>query len=110
MRKSAYIFFISAFIVVFLTCLIPSAFGLKTVSKNLYLGAIVVDAATGNVLVEDHADTKGYPASMIKLMNLLIILEAVDAGHITYHIENKLDSGLRRNDVAVGMFIIISNS
>ncbi len=83
MRKSAYIFFISAFIVVFLTCLIPSAFGLKTVSKNPYLGAIVIDAATGNVLVEDHADTKGYPASMIKLMNLLIILEAVDAGHIS---------------------------
>jgi serine-type D-Ala-D-Ala carboxypeptidase (penicillin-binding protein 5/6) len=82
-KESAYIFFISAFTVVFLVCSISPAFGLKTVSKDPYLGAIVIDAATGKVLVEDHADVKGYPASMIKLMNLLIILEAIEAGHIS---------------------------
>jgi D-alanyl-D-alanine carboxypeptidase (penicillin-binding protein 5/6) len=38
----------------------------------------VVDAATGKVLYEDHADTKGYPASVLKLMDLLIILEKIE--------------------------------
>ncbi len=83
MKTSVYMFFISGLTVLFFICSVPSAFGLKTVSKNPYLGAIVMDAATGKVLVEDHADIKGYPASMVKLMNLLIILEAVEAGHIS---------------------------
>ena len=37
-----------------------------------------MDAATGKVLYEDHADTKGYPASVLKLMDLLIILEKIE--------------------------------
>jgi serine-type D-Ala-D-Ala carboxypeptidase (penicillin-binding protein 5/6) len=48
------------------------------IAKNPYLGAIVVDAATGKVLFEDHADAKGYPASVQKLMDLLIILERIE--------------------------------
>lgn len=60
-----------------------AAFGLKTVAQSPYLGAIVIDADTGRVLFEDRADAKGYPASMIKLMNLLVILDAVKAGHIS---------------------------
>ena len=49
-------------------------------SGNPYRGAIVVDAADGKVLFEDHADARGYPASVLKLMDLLIILEKVDQG------------------------------
>src|SRR5512138_377331 len=49
----------------------------NSVAKNPYLGAIVVDAGTGKVLFEDHADAKGYPASVLKLMDLLIILEKI---------------------------------
>ncbi len=52
------------------------------ISKNPYLGAIVIDAATGKVLVEDRADTKGYPASMLKLMDLLIVQEKLEAGQL----------------------------
>jgi serine-type D-Ala-D-Ala carboxypeptidase (penicillin-binding protein 5/6) len=48
------------------------------ISRNPYLGAIVVDAATGRVLFEEQADAKGYPASVLKLMDLLIILEKVE--------------------------------
>jgi D-alanyl-D-alanine carboxypeptidase (penicillin-binding protein 5/6) len=48
------------------------------ISKNPYRGAIVTDAATGKVLFEDQADTKGYPASMLKLIDLYIILEKVE--------------------------------
>ena len=48
------------------------------ISRDPWLGAIVLDAATGKVLYEDHADAKGYPASILKLMDLLIILEKIE--------------------------------
>lgn len=48
-------------------------------SKDPYAGAIVIDADTGDVLFEDNADEKGYPASITKLMVLLIILEAIES-------------------------------
>lgn len=54
----------------------------NVVSRDPYIGAIVVDAETGNVVFEDHADAPGHPASMLKLMNLLIILEKIQAGAI----------------------------
>jgi D-alanyl-D-alanine carboxypeptidase (penicillin-binding protein 5/6) len=50
----------------------------KVIAENPYLGAIVVDNATGKVLFEDKADAEGYPASVLKLMDLLIILERVE--------------------------------
>ena len=50
----------------------------KSISRDPWLGAIVLDAATGKVLYEDQADTKGYPASVLKLMDLLIILEKIE--------------------------------
>ncbi|MBI5665952.1 MAG: D-alanyl-D-alanine carboxypeptidase [Nitrospirae bacterium] len=56
---------------------------LQTLARNPYLGAIVIDAATNKVLFEDNADAKGYPASVVKLMNFLIILEALEAKKIT---------------------------
>jgi len=83
MGKSAFIFLISTFATIIIICSISPAFGLKTVAKTPYLGAIVIDADTGKVIAEDHADAKGYPVSMIKLMNLLIILDAVKAQHIS---------------------------
>jgi D-alanyl-D-alanine carboxypeptidase (penicillin-binding protein 5/6) len=50
----------------------------KPISRDPWLGAIVLDAATGKVLYEDQADTRGYPASILKLMDLLIILEKIE--------------------------------
>lgn len=43
-------------------------------------GAICVDAASGKVLAENNADTPGLPASVAKLMTVLLALEDVDAG------------------------------
>ena len=83
MGKPAFIFLTSTLAAIIFICSISPAFGLKTVAKTPYLGAIVIDADTGKVISEDHADAKGYPASMIKLMNLLIILDAVKAQHIS---------------------------
>jgi D-alanyl-D-alanine carboxypeptidase (penicillin-binding protein 5/6) len=45
-----------------------------------YTGAIVIDAADGKVLFEDGADVAAYPASVTKLMNLLLCVEAIEAG------------------------------
>ncbi len=53
-------------------------------SADPYLGAIVIDADTGDVLFEDHADEQGYPASVIKLLDLLVILEQADAGAVNF--------------------------
>ncbi len=90
--------FLSAFTVVFLAC---SGFAAtqgttkkapkapatakkpNTIAKDPYIGAIVVDAASGRVLFEDNADAKGYPASVLKLMDLLIILEKIEAGQLS---------------------------
>ena len=44
------------------------------------MGAISADAQTGQVLFEDNADVEAYPASVTKLMTLLLVLEDVKAG------------------------------
>ncbi len=54
-----------------------------SISENPYLGAIVEEASTGRVLFENHADAKGYPASVLKLMDLLIILEKIEQGQLS---------------------------
>jgi D-alanyl-D-alanine carboxypeptidase (penicillin-binding protein 5/6) len=51
-------------------------------SADPYLGAIVIDAATGQVLFEDKADAQGYPASVIKLMDMMVILERMGNGQV----------------------------
>ncbi|RJR15993.1 MAG: D-alanyl-D-alanine carboxypeptidase [Nitrospiraceae bacterium] len=61
----------------------PARHVLQPLSKNPYLGAIVIDAATNKVLFEDNPDVKGYPASVVKLMNFLLILEALEAKEIS---------------------------
>jgi hypothetical protein len=52
----------------------------NVISQDPYIGAIAVDARSGKVLFEEHADAKGYPASVLKLMDLLIILEKIEQG------------------------------
>lgn len=81
MRKTALI--ILPLIIALLLCRAHCATALETMSKAPYAGAVVIDAATGNVLFEDNADAKGYPASVTKLMVLLIILEAIESQHLT---------------------------
>lgn len=52
-------------------------------AQDPYLGAIVVDAAAGITLFEDNPDAQAPPASIVKLMDLLIILEQVKQRSIT---------------------------
>jgi len=51
--------------------------GSQALSKDPYLGAILIDAASGKVLFEDNPDVQAPPASIIKLMDLLIVLDYV---------------------------------
>ncbi len=48
-----------------------------------YASAIVIDARTGKILFEDQAHSYAYPASVTKLMTLLVTLEQIDAGMIS---------------------------
>ena len=42
--------------------------------------AILMDRATGTVLFERNADEKLAPASVTKVMTLLLVMEAIDSG------------------------------
>ena len=44
--------------------------------------AMLMDAATGTVLYESNAHEPLAPASVTKVMTMLLIMEAIDAGHI----------------------------
>ena len=60
----------------------PKAAGVKVksdVRRTPYQGAISVDAASGRVIFEDRADAKCCPASVTKLMTLLLVLEDMHA-------------------------------
>ncbi len=59
--------------------------GHKAISRDPWLGAIVVDASNGKVLFEDGADNRAIPASLLKLMDLLVILEKIQQGQLSLH-------------------------
>jgi len=47
-------------------------------ARDPYAAALVMDGDTGKVLFEEHADMLVYPASVLKLMDLLVILEHIE--------------------------------
>jgi D-alanyl-D-alanine carboxypeptidase (penicillin-binding protein 5/6) len=50
--------------------------------------AVLMERSTGTVLYEKGADEKLYPASVTKVMTLLLTMEAIERGQLTY--EQKL--------------------
>ena len=46
--------------------------------------ALLMDAATGTVLYEKNAHEALAPASVTKIMTMLLIMEAIDAGSLGY--------------------------
>ncbi|MDP1579195.1 MAG: D-alanyl-D-alanine carboxypeptidase family protein [Candidatus Didemnitutus sp.] len=63
--------------------LLLSASALEKISRNPYVGAIVVDSDTGQVLFEDGADVVAYPASVTKLMTFAVVMDRVIAGQLS---------------------------
>ena len=52
-------------------------------SLQIYAGsAVLIDAATGDVLFEKNADQKIPPASLTKLVEMYVVFEAVEAGEV----------------------------
>lgn len=51
-------------------------------NATAYKGAIIVDAATGNILFEDRADVVSPPASMTKLMTFAVLHDLLEQGRI----------------------------
>jgi len=61
-----------------LVLVLPSAGALA----NPVNESIVVDAASGQVLVESNADVLTYPASLTKMMTLYLVFEAMEKGRL----------------------------
>ncbi len=51
-----------------------------TVSKDPYISALVIDADTGETLLDENSTLKAYPASVLKMMVLLVVLEQIEKG------------------------------
>ncbi|WAC61173.1 serine hydrolase [Brevundimonas sp. SL130] len=50
--------------------------------ENSRYAAIVIDAASGEVLFARHADSRRYPASLTKMMTLYLAFEALSQGKV----------------------------
>ena len=62
-------------------------YGAETVSNEISLGenaksAILIEQSTGQILFEKNSHEKIPPASMTKMMSLLLIMENIDNGKI----------------------------
>ncbi len=53
---------------------------IKVVSKDPYISALVIDADTGKILIDENSTLKAYPASVLKMMVLLVVLEQIEKG------------------------------
>lgn len=73
-----------ALCVLFLVLLAPAAMAARTplnvIAKDPYVSALVIDADSGKTLFEENADAEVYPASVLKLMNLYVILDRIEQG------------------------------
>ena len=64
-----------------LLALLPlRSFALEPEGKS----ALLMEASTGTVLFEENADEPLAPASVTKVMTMLLIMEAIDSGAIRW--------------------------
>lgn len=53
---------------------------IDTVSRDPYISALAVDADSGEILVDENSSAPAYPASVLKLMVLKVILDRIEEG------------------------------
>ena len=77
-------YFIVSILIVFLAVQITWAgrASIKKIARDPYASAIVLNADNGEVLFAEHADAAVYPASVLKLMVLYVILDRVQQGTV----------------------------
>ena len=74
-----------SFLVIFalLLAINPAASGQAGTFDIDVKAAILIDADTGQVLYEKNADEVRAPASLVKIMTLLVVMDAVKAGQVS---------------------------
>lgn len=79
-------------------CLLVAAAGLLTAAPaQAKYASIVVDAETGEVLHAKNSNTRNHPASLVKMMTLYMVFDALEKREL------KLNQGLRVSRRAAGM-------
>lgn len=68
----------------FFSLFVSAAFANGNVHKNKY-AAFVIDAHTGTVLYQENANKRLHPASLTKMMTLLMVFEALDQKKLQLH-------------------------
>ena len=56
---------------------------IQTISKDPYVSALVIDAETGKTLIDENSTLTAYPASVLKIMVLLVVLEEIEKGSLS---------------------------
>ncbi|MDI6774703.1 MAG: D-alanyl-D-alanine carboxypeptidase family protein [Verrucomicrobiota bacterium] len=85
MKNTSHVLSLGCAAAIAAACWLPASVGraeVPMIRADPYIGAIAVDAATGKTLFQDNADVPGYPASCIKLINLVIILDRIQSGSL----------------------------
>lgn len=71
----------------------PGALAAKKGKSNEKYAALVIDASTGEILFSRYADSPRHPASLAKMMTLLMVFDALERGDIKLkdrlHISNR---------------------
>lgn len=81
MKKILWFVFICLFSVTLINAEEKSESKTSDVTPNAQ-SSILIEASTGKVLYEKDADKKLAPASMTKVMTMLLLMEAIDDGKI----------------------------
>ncbi len=77
--------FLSLFLAILLCALcLATAVSADTDKKFDAKSVILMEASTGKILLEDNADAALPPASVTKIMTLLIVMEAIEDGKISF--------------------------
>lgn len=74
-------------VIILVTTMIMPAFALEDSNHNMKFdckSAILMEANTGTVLYESNADQPLPPASVTKVMTLLLIMEEIEKGNLKY--------------------------
>ena len=69
------------FLVVIFFSLTPNSYAAKKISVDA-ISSILVDYHTNDVLFEDNADHKIYPASMTKIMTAIVAFDLLKKGDV----------------------------
>ncbi len=74
--------------IILVFCLVLTLLPVKTGAVDMQIAgksALLMDIATGKVLYEQNAHEKLAPASVTKVMTMLLIMEAIDSGKIGWN-------------------------